>query len=273
MNASQTTARTHDAPLQGRRIVITRARAQAAGLVERLRVLGAVPVQCPAIAIAPPEDFAPLDRAIADLPGYDWVIFTSANAVEAVAQRILATGRGLDDLRTRNIGAIGPATASALQRIGCEVRFMPDTYVAEAVVEQLGDVLGQRILLPRADLARKTLAEGLRAKGALVDEVTAYRTVRDRSAPSLYALLEGGTVDAVTFTSSSTVRYTVESMLDAGLSAEQVAGLLNRTKIVCIGPVTAGTAREYGLVVAAIAEEYTTEGLLDSLVKLFAQDG
>jgi uroporphyrinogen-III synthase len=272
----------HSFPLQGKRIVVTRPREQSGELVERLRALGAIPIECPAIAITLPEDFGPLDRALAGLADYEWVVFTSANAVRVVAARILAAGRGLEELKARRIAAIGPATAAALQRIGCAVSFMPDTYVAEAIVEQIGDVRGKRILLPRADIARKALAEGLRAKGAIVDEVTAYRTVREpsvSSAPSaraaLWSLLQEGSVHAITFTSSSTVRYTIESMAGDGADVEdadieEAVRLLNRAAIVCIGPVTAATARQYGLEVAAVAEDYTVEGLVDALVRLFS---
>lgn len=257
-------------PLQGRRIVVTRAREQAAGLVERLRELGAEPLECPAISIAPLEDYALLDAAATRLDSYDWVIFTSVNGVRAFLSRLSATGKDVRDLCARGIAAIGPATARELRAIGCAPAFVPDTYVAEAIIEQLEDVQGRRILLPRADIARQALATGLRERGATVDEVAAYRTVHAGDA-SLAASLSGGSVDAVTFTSSSTVRYTVEGMVEAGLDRARAVEMLNGAAVVCIGPVTAATALELGLRVSAVADEYTTDGLVGALVALFAR--
>ncbi|HET9495770.1 MAG TPA: uroporphyrinogen-III synthase [Chloroflexia bacterium] len=256
--------------MQGRRIVVTRAREQAASLVERLRELGAEPLECPAISIAPLEDFSQLDAAVARLDSYDWVIFTSVNGARALVSRLGAAGKSVGDLCTRRIAAIGPATEAELRQIGCEPAFVPDTYVAEAIIEQIDDVEGRCILLPRADIARQALATGLRERGATVDEVAAYRTVHAGGAGSLAALLSGGTIDAVTFTSSSTVRYTVEGMVEAGLDRAGAVEMLNRTAVVCIGPVTAATAADLGLRVSAVADEYTTEGLVSALVALFA---
>src|SRR5689334_12810379 len=164
-------------PLQGKRIVVTRPEAQAGGLAARLRELGAEPIVCPAIAIAPPADYAPLDAAIARMAEYDWLLVTSANGVRALLGRMAQLGRDAQALRDLRVGAIGPATAQALAEHGLEASFVPSAYVAEAILDQIGDVAGRRILLPRADIAREALAAGLRAKGALVDEIAAYRTV------------------------------------------------------------------------------------------------
>jgi uroporphyrinogen III methyltransferase/synthase len=258
-------------PLQGRRVVVTRAREQAGSLVERLRELGAEPLVCPAISIAPLEDFSLLDAAIARLDAYDWVVFTSVNGVRAFVSRLSAVGGNIRDLCSRRIAAIGPATEAELRAIGCAPDFVPDTYVAEAIIVQIEDVEGKRILLPRADIARQALATGLRERGATVDEVAAYRTVHAGESTPLADLLSGGTVDAVTFTSSSTVRYTIEGMVEAGLDRATATDLLNQTAIVCIGPVTAATAAELGLRVAAVASEYTTEGLVTALLALFGR--
>ena len=257
-------------PLQGRRIVVTRAREQASGLVERLRDLGAEPLECPAISIAPLQDFSQLDAAIAHLESYDWVIFTSANGVHAFATRLDAVGMEVSTLYACKIGAIGPATREALHSVGCKLAFMPDTYVAEAIVEQIEGVEGSRILLPRADIARQTLATGLRERGAHVDEVAAYRTVHAGGGTSLAALLSTNSIDAVTFTSSSTVRYTLDGIVELGFDRAHAIGLLNRAALVCIGPITAATATECGLRVSAVADEYTTDGLIETLVRLFA---
>jgi uroporphyrinogen-III synthase len=261
---------TAEHPLEGRRIVVTRAGTQAAGFVERLRALGAVPVECPAIAIAPLEDFAPLDAAIHRLESYDWVIFTSVNGVEAFAARMQALNKDPSALSARKLGAIGPATHDRLEALGCSPDFVPGAYVAEAIVEQIPDIRGCRVLLPRADIARKALADGLRERGAQVDEVAAYRTVHGEATASLAALLSAGSVDAITFTSSSTVHYTIDSLAQAGIEASRVVDLINSAAIVCIGPITAATAGEHGLNVTAVAGEYTTGGLVDALIGLFS---
>ena len=257
-------------PLQGRRIVVTRAQEQSAGLVTRLHELGATPIECPAISIAPLRDPSPLDAAISHLETYDWVIFTSVNGVRAFTERMTALGKDALLLCQRKLGVIGPATRSSLEKLGCTVVFMPGAYVAEAIIEQIGDVKGQRVLLPRADIARDALANGLRDLGAQVDEVHTYRTVPGETMGELVELLRQGQVDAITFTSSSTVRYTRDGILAAGLSEVEALELISRAFIVCIGPITAGTARELGLSVAAMANDYTVDGLVDTLVDLYA---
>lgn len=255
-------------PLQGRRIVVTRAREQAGDLAEQLRQLGAEPIELPAISIAPLQDFTLLDAAIARLPEYDWVIFTSVNGVQAVAARMQELGLDINSIASSKLAAIGPATRSGLEKLGCTVSFMPDTYVAEAIVEQIGDVRGRRVLLPRADIARKALADGLRHGGAHVDEVAAYRTVHNDAASELAHVITMGAVDAWTFTSSSTVRFTIDSLLRTGMDEQQATTLMNKSAIICIGPITAGTARDNGLAVAAVAWEYTIRGLVEALVQL-----
>src|SRR5262245_47314601 len=176
-------------PLSGKRIVVTRPAAQAGDLIARLRALGAEPIACPSIAIAPPADYAPLDAAIERLDSYDRLIVTSANGVRALLGRMAALGHDTGLLQRLPIGAIGPATARALEQYGLQASFMPTAYVAEAILDQIGDVAGQRILLPRADIAREALADGLRTKGALVDEIAAYRTVPGDGVRQLVAQL------------------------------------------------------------------------------------
>lgn len=256
-------------PLHGRRIVITRAREQAAGLLTRLRELGAEPVLCPAIAFAPPEDPAPLDHAIARLADYDWLIVTSANGARALFDRMADLQADPAPLQRLSIAAIGPATAAVLAEHGLAATFMPTAYVAEAILDEIGDVTGRRVLLPRADIARETLAVGLRARGARVDEIAAYRTVPGDGAAALLPMLRAGSVDAITFTSSSTVRYLLDGLENAGLPRAEARALLGHTPVVCIGPITAATARDEGLPVSAEAREYTTEGVVAALVDLF----
>jgi uroporphyrinogen-III synthase len=256
-------------PLQGKHIVVTRPEAQAGGLVARLREQGAIPIVCPAIAIVPPADYAPLDAAIASLDTYDWLIVTSANGVHALLDRMAEQKCDSAPLRRLSIGAIGPATARALEEYGLQASFVPTPSVAEALLDQIGDVAGQHILLPHADIAREALAVGLRAKGALVDEIAAYRTMPGDGARELVVQLERRAIDAITFTSSSTVRYLLDSLEVAGLERDAARALLQRSTIACIGPITAATACAEGLRVDVEAREYTGDGLVAALVEWF----
>jgi uroporphyrinogen III methyltransferase/synthase len=247
-------------PLFGKRVLVTRARSQASALSQRLRELGAEPVELPAIAIVPPSDWSKLDQALDKLSSYDWVIFTSANGVQTVAERLRALGGDLGLLDGPRVAAIGPATAQALQDHGLRVDFVPPVYVAEEIAAGIGDVRGQRVLLPRADKARPALAQDLRRKGALVDEVVAYRTTPSISG-DLRAILGNGKIDIVTFTSSSTVKN-LAAALGKGSAGEALNGML----VACIGPVTARTAQELGIHVDVVAPEHTIRGLVDAIV-------
>jgi len=252
-------------PLFGKRILVTRAREQAGKLSRMLADLGAEPIELPLIRIAPLEDYAPLDEALAR--HYDWIIFTSANGVNAVWQRVQAMNRDARIFAGARLGAIGPATADALATCGLRADFVPREYVAEAMVAGIGEVAGKRILLPRADIARENLAHDLHARGAIVDEVTAYRTLtitpNDPSVENIRALLATDEIDAITFTSSSTVRGFVNAV------QSKIENL--KSKIFCIGPITAQTARDLGLRVDVIAREYTMDGLTAALVGYFRE--
>ncbi len=250
-------------PLLGKRVLVTRSREQASVLSERLMELGAEPVEFPVIQIVPADDYTPLDEAIRRLSGYDWIIFTSVNGVKAFIARLKAQGRDIRALAGLKIGAIGPATAGELSRYGLNVDYVPEKYVAEAIVAGIGDVEGQRILLPRADIARQMLAVELAKAGAEIDEVVAYRTVLgDSPDEDVKAMLLSGEIDIVTFTSSSTVRNFVTMMGD-----EDPAEILKGAMVACIGPITAGTAQELGVKVDVVAEEYTIEGLVRAIVR------
>jgi uroporphyrinogen III methyltransferase/synthase len=252
-----------DRPLFGQRVLVTRTRPQASALAAWLRSLGAEALELPTIRIAPPDDWGPLDRAIAGLAGYDWIVFTSVNGVGYFWQRLNAAGLDARALHGRRLAAIGPATAAALQTHGLRADHVPDEYVAEAVAAGLGDVHGQRILLPRADIARPALADLLREAGATVDETTAYRTQQPETEPEeLGDLLARVTV--ATFTSSSTVRNLAAMAREAGLD---LAETLAQATVACIGPITAATAGELGLSVDVVAEEYTMDGLVEALVE------
>jgi uroporphyrinogen III methyltransferase / synthase len=258
-------------PLFGRRIVVTRPREQAADLVEALEQLGATVIEAPTVRIVPPEDFAPLDDACATVGQFDWVVFTSVNGVDYFFQRLHASPLDIRSLAGVKLCAIGPGTAERLARHGLKVDLMPVEYRAEAVVETLratGDLDGQSFLLPRADIARELLAEELRKSGGLVTEVTAYRSVavepdRDNE-PDIYRMLLDRKVDAMTFTSASTVRNFVRLY-----GSEPVADLLQPVAIASIGPVTAEAALQCGIKTTIMPTEYTIPALVKAIVEHF----
>jgi uroporphyrinogen III methyltransferase / synthase len=244
-------------PLAGRRVLVTRAEDQAGELAERLRALGAEPVICATIKVEPPDDWTPLDRAIEQLERYEWVIFTSANGVRFFFDRAAALGHTAEALKDRRVGAVGRATAQALAERGVLVDFVPDAYLAEGIVAGIGDIAGRRILLPRADIARKALVEGLESKGATVDDVVAYRTLpagpRDIPFPP--------DIDIAIFTSASTVRN-----FAAWLGHTPVDEALEGAVVACIGPITARAAVEERLRVDVVAAEHTLDGLLRAVI-------
>ena len=255
-------------PLEGVRVMVTRPRSQAAGLCGLLSQEGAVPIEVPAVAIEPLPDLADLDEALGRLAAYQWVVFTSANAVEVVLERMRGLGGGAAAFANVQVCAIGPGTAAALEDWGLPPAYLPEQYVAEGLVDGLQARLasGDRVLLPRAAGARWILTQGLRSAGAVVEEVPIYRAVPPAGlAACARSALESG-VDAVTFTSSSTVRHLVVA-LDRG--AEALDGVV----VACIGPVTAATAGEAGLRVDVVAREYAVPGLVTALRDHYALVG
>jgi uroporphyrinogen III methyltransferase/synthase len=246
-------------PLFGKRIVVTRAREQADGLTAQLAALGAAVIELPTIEIRPPADPAPLAQAIANLPAYDWLIFTSANGVRAFIDR-------LPDLRALRgkICAIGPATRAAIEALHLQVDLMGGEYVAEGLLDAFATVslAGQRILLPRAAVARDLVPAELTKRGAQVDVVEAYRTVAPNDLAAKIREAFARKPDAITFTSSSTVKNFV---------AAAPAGTLADVDIVSIGPITSQTAREVGLTVAAQAHVFTVDGLVEALLGLYTE--
>ncbi|MBI1743649.1 uroporphyrinogen-III synthase [Candidatus Acetothermia bacterium] len=254
--------------LRGKRVLVTRAREQAAVLAGKLRAIGAEPILLPMVRFTPLQDFAALDRAIQSLMEYDWVIFTSVNGVRFFFERLLALGCGAERLSRAKLGAIGPATAAALAKCGLSVHFVPKRYLAEEIAGGIGDVRGQRILLPRADIARKALAQALRTKGAHVDEVAVYCTLPEKlSVPDIRQQLQDAKIDVITFTSASTVRNFASVLSDASFSA-----IVGGVAIACIGPITAKAVEELGLTVHVVAEEHTIDGLLNAIVKELSVD-
>jgi len=258
-------------PFFGKRVVVTRSREQASALSKKIAALGGEPFEFPAIAVEPPADYGPLDRAIANLHNYRWIVFTSVNGVEHFFRRLRQLRRDIRDLQGLRLCAIGPRTKEALEKMGLLVEYVPTEYRAEAVAEKLKSELrpGDGVLLPRADIAREVLPETLAAMGARVEDITAYRTVRGNGdAALLRKMLQNGAVHAVTFTSSSTVRNFVEL-----LGADGLPKLLEGTVLASIGPVTTQTARELGLEIAVEAKEYTIDGLIEALQSYFAKKG
>src|SRR2546426_206627 len=265
-----TPARPPSRPLAGRRIAVTRAREQAGELVRELEALGAEVVAAPTIRIARLADLAALRAALIRVPPYDWIVFTSQNAVQVVCDRLPEWALAPRDVARAAVAAIGPATAEALVRRGVVPDLVPDRFVAEAVVTALaaqGDVRGKTILLPRAREARDALPDGLRALGALVDVIPVYETIRETGDGSgLATELLAGRIDLVTFTSSSTVRGFVDLV-------GRPAAASGRFAAAVIGPVTAGTARELGIAVAIEARDYTVPGLVSAIVRYYGDEG
>ncbi len=248
-----------DRPLQGVRIVVTRARDQAGDLVARLETLGAEVIEFPTIEIRPAEDYRPLDAALANLASYDWLIFTSANGIRFFMERLNLRDRDLASFGGQ-VCAIGPATRKAVEKLGLKVDLMPGEYVAESLVAAFSgrDLSGKRILLPRAAVARDLVPAELARRGALVDVVEAYRTVvpKDTGARVKEIFFNGPKPDWITFTSSSTVTNFVQA---AG------AGTLEGVRVASIGPVTSATVRKHGLEVTVEASPYTIAGLAEAI--------
>ncbi len=248
-------------PLFGRRIIVTRAREQASGLVERLHELGAATVELPVIEIAePPDGGAALREAARRVGDYDWVAFTSANAVVRFFAALGDVGADSRALGGRRVAAIGPGTAEALAGAGVRADIVPERFVAESLLDAFPSGPG-RVLLPRAAVARDALPAGLAERGYAVDVVEAYRTVVGRPAPE--ALAAVATAHAVTFTSSSTVTNYLAVVGDAPVPPV----------VACIGPITAETARAAGLTVDVVAPEHTIDGLVRALIEALGPDG
>ncbi len=258
-----------DRPLFGKRIVVTRSREQAAELVERLEDLGANPILAPSIRIVPPESFEELDRAAAEVGRFDWIVFTSANGVDQFMARLLAGAGDVRDLKGVRVCTIGPSTAGRVERFGIKVDLTPHESRAEAVIEALKtrtELRGQRFLLPRADIAREVLPAELRAAGAEVVEVVAYRTVLAETGgePDVYRMLLDRQVDAIMFTSASTVRNFIKI-----IGPEPAADLLRTTVVACIGPVTCEAAQQLNIHSTVMPSTYTIPALVDALVEHF----
>ncbi len=272
-------------PLAGRRVLVTRTREQASVLSERLRVLGAIPIEFPTIRIVAPTNWQALDTAlkrlyVSDGSGYAWLVLTSANGVHICCQRLRELGYNPGAMSGVRIATIGPATAAALEQYGVTSDLVPDEYIAEGVTRALLEdarrrqvpLAGQRILLARAAEARKVLFTDLQQAGALVDEVPAYSTVPvardDEHGREILRLLQDRQLDILTFTSSSTVRNFVAwvESCTSGPSTYLLEQITHHTQLASIGPITSQTARELGLRVDIEAKEFTIDGLVNAIV-------
>ena len=253
-------------PLFGRRIIVTRARAQASDFAECLESYGAEVIQFPTIETQPILDNAALDRAIAQLATYNWVIFTSVNAVEYFYRHLRENGKDTRSLGNARICAVGQKTVAALDQIGIRADYVPSQYRGAALAAELEGVKGQKILLPRASIAADDLPNGLRDRGAIVDAIPIYETIKAgaEGREALEADLHNGRIDMVTFTSSSTVTNFLEMF-----GSHPSAALLDQVHIAVIGPSTAATAEAKGLTVNIVAKQASVESLAEEIVKFY----
>lgn len=250
-------------PLAGRRILVTRARHQAGQLSAELATLGAEVIEIPAIEIVPPESFEAMDAALRSLDCYEWLVLASANAVRAMCDRLAALQRTIPGPGLK-VTAVGPATAQAVEEMGLKVTVTPPEYVAESLAAALMDqVRGARVLIVRAAVARDVIPDALRAAGAQVDVVEAYRTVVPEESVRLVAELFSGKEplpDAATFTSSSTVANFFRLLGQAGYEPTGLSAI-------SIGPITSQTLRDHGWEPAAEADPHTIAGLVEAVVR------
>ncbi|MGO9337888.1 MAG: uroporphyrinogen-III synthase [Terracidiphilus sp.] len=254
-------------PLTGKRVLVTRSAHQAGKLSEGLRAQGATPVEVPVLEIRPPQSFLSLDQALLSLANYDWLILTSANTVDALIERAQSKGAALDHPSGLKVAAVGEATASAARAAGFKVTFTPVSYVAESLVDGLkGSSSGEKILLARAEVSRDVIPDALRAAGAQVDVVDAYRNVMPEAAPEQLRQALADRLDAVTFTSSSSVTH-----LFAAARAARVPWPFDRVPAISIGPITSATLRESGWEPAAEASKSDVPGLVEAVAQLLGR--
>lgn len=253
-------------PLAGRKILITRARHQAQSLASALEEKGATVVAIPAIEIIPPDSYDALDAALWNAKKYQWLVVTSANGAEVLAERLAALKLPRDALDAFKVAAIGPATARALGEMGVHVDEVPKQAIAESLVESLRDqVSGKNVLLVRAKVARDVLPEELRNAGATVDVVDAYQTIVPATSADDVRLIFAAPSrmpDVVTFTSSSTATNFFRLLHAANVLAWPTA-----MAAASIGPVTSQTLRHHGIEPAVEAAEFTIPGLVDALCR------
>ena len=257
-------------PLRGRRIVLTRSLAQSADFEERVHTLGGEPVTAAAIEIVAPESWTIADAALRRISTYDWLAFTSANAVRILVDRADAIGVARDQLRSRRLAVVGPATASVVRMSLRPPDFAPTVTTAAALGEEIVEVDNTRVLLPRANLADDTLPASLRARGAYVDDIVVYRTVPGPGIPDIVAGVRESAVDALLFASASAVRFVADALV-----ADTASTGLRRQRwplAACLGPVTAGAARACGFQSVIVADDATQNELIDAVARWFAAE-
>ena len=253
-------------PLFGKRVLVTRARNQAAALSQLLEQVGGEPIECPTIEIVPPESWDDVDQAIACLQEYQWLVLTSVNGVQRFMTRLRTLGYDSRVLHGLRICCIGPRTAQELEQFGIQADLIPTIYQAEGLIETMkaAGVAEQRVLIPRAEQAREVLPGELVALGAQVNVVTVYRTVPAQAEiQQVKTQLSKGKIHILTFASSSTVR----NFCCLFENSEELQRLVEGVCIACIGPITAKTVREYGLNVDVVAKENTIPSLVETLVQ------
>ena len=250
-------------PLAGRRVLVTRAIHQAGRFSREIRALGATPVEVPVLEITAPESYSPLDDALRHLDRYDWLILTSSNTVQAICGRGTRFAVNPAKAEGLSVAAVGRGTAETAQSYGFQVSVVPEAYIAESLVSALGErVRGKRVLLPRAAVARDVIPDALRASGAVVDVVDAYRNVLPQGTPELLRNALSAGTDATTFSSSSSVTNLAEAAHAAGIAWPFVG-----VKAISIGPITSRTLRELGWEPAAEANPSDIPGLIEAVVR------
>ena len=262
-------------PLAGKRVVVTRAIEQTSDLSARLRAHGAIPISLPLVSFAPPASYSPLDAALSQLHSFDWIIFTSANAVHAVASRAAHLGISLHQKFSSSqnrpqITVVGPATKSEAAAAGLPADYVAKTHLGVALAEELGDRLRNKsVFLPRSDRANPDLPAALRKRGAKLTEVIAYRTIppADTNQSRVNAVIDGE-ADAILFFSPSAVNN-----FAALTGRERLATLQNRMAMVAVGPITARALNEIGAHHVTIAADTTTAAVVDALANHFASSG
>lgn len=255
--------------LRGKWIVNTRALHQARALDDLLVARGAVPIEYPCITIATPQNIDLLDQALARLRAghYDWLVLTSANTVSALTERLEALNQPLPS-NTFKTAAIGPATAAAAhEHLGLPADEVPVTYVSDVLAASLPISAGERVLLPESALAERTLADGLRGRGASVDEITAYQTVCYQEGTHLKPLLAERKPDAFVFTSTSTVRCCIERVSAEGIPLRDITGI----PAACIGSKTEKAALDVGFHQVITPDTSVLPALVDALDMFFAR--
>ena len=265
-----TSGKLYTNPLQGCRVLVTRAAEQAAGFSEQLRQRGAVVVECPTISLVAPASWVPVDEALQNLHVFDWLILTSVNGVRFFFDRMQEHGLGLQLLSHCNICAVGPKTAEALEQLGILPNLIPDQFTGEGVVAAFGqlDLQGKRVLFPKADGARDLIPDQLRTRGAMVvDPVVYCNLIPDRLPEQAQQALEQHQLDVAVFSSPSTVRNL--AALVGG--ADQLQQLLAEVVVASIGPVTTKACRQVGLEVGIEPAEATLDDLLQAMERHFSE--